>query len=383
MKAIFSLFCFLWVSTVHAIDGQALDKRISTYFSYSEQDLAPLTHLQSSKQMTQQELERWDRASLDLIYQEKANENAARIMAYLYVAQREAAYLSYRLRNCFEGSLDPVSKKTLGLFFPFLSARHSFDEDPYSNTLADIVLAKLKARLDEENHDTRLYERKIGEEYWSGKSPLIGFSTASWKPWIIKSGNQFRLPPLPSLNDPFWEEQIKAVKEAHRLITAEQKRAVYFWAGIGKGYLQTGNWIKMANDYMWNQHVEFSSLLLIRSILAMGIEDSTIAAFDSKYTYWVKRPHMMDDSIHPLVPVPNHPSYPSAHSVVSAASATILTYFFPKAKSLWSDLKKEAGESRIWGGIHFPIDNEAGFALGERVGEAVIRSVSVQDGKNG
>ncbi len=379
MRQMLYVFFLLCVCTVDAFEKQF--DRLPTYFKYTEQELAPLAPLQSTRQMTQSELSRWDRASLDLIYQEKAEEDAARITAYLYVAQREAAYLSYRLKHCFAGSLDPISKKALGLFFPFLSARQLPEEDPYSNMLAEIVLAKLKARLDEENHRTRFYDRKTGEEYWSGKSPYVGFSTASWKPWIIKSAHQFRLPPPPSLNDPFWKEQIQAVKEAVRSITAEQRRAVYVWAGIGKGALQTGNWVKIANEYMWNQNVEFSSLLFIRSILAMGIEDSTLAAFDSKYTYWIKRPHMMDGSIRPLIPVPNHPTYPSAHSVISATSAAILTYFFPQARTLWMDLAKEGGGSRIWGGIHFPIDNEAGFILGERVGEAVIESVSVQDEK--
>ena len=33
---------------------------------------------------------------------------------------------------------------------------------------------------------------------------------------------------------------------------------------------------------------------------------------------------------------------------------------------------KEAGDSRIWGGIHFPMDNEAGNALGRAVAGVFI-----------
>ncbi len=33
---------------------------------------------------------------------------------------------------------------------------------------------------------------------------------------------------------------------------------------------------------------------------------------------------------------------------------------------------KEAGDSRIWGGIHYPMDNQAGVTLGAAVANVVI-----------
>ena len=67
-------------------------------------------------------------------------------------------------------------------------------------------------------------------------------------------------------------------------------------------------------------------------------------------------------------------SYPSAHSCISTAAATVLGHLFPTDAERVQRIAEEAGESRIWGGIHFRSDVIAGTALGQAVGEAVIAS---------
>jgi membrane-associated phospholipid phosphatase len=42
---------------------------------------------------------------------------------------------------------------------------------------------------------------------------------------------------------------------------------------------------------------------------------------------------------------------------------------------------KEAGESRIWAGIHYRSDVEAGLALGEAVAQAVLTRVNEMTGQ--
>jgi hypothetical protein len=41
----------------------------------------------------------------------------------------------------------------------------------------------------------------------------------------------------------------------------------------------------------------------------------------------------------------------------------------------FSDAAKEAGMSRIYGGIHFPAANEHGLECGKKIGEYVTRSL--------
>ncbi|RUR04420.1 vanadium-dependent haloperoxidase [Legionella sp. km772] len=155
-------------------------------------------------------------------------------------------------------------------------------------------------------------------------------------------------------------------------ISPEQINQVIFWAGNPSTVTPPGIWLIFANDYMNLHQIELEKALYVRSILAMGIADSVIAVFNSKYTYWVKRPFMREPSIHTIMPTPNHPSYPAGHSTLSATAETLLSYFFPENSAKWKNLASIASEGRVWGGIHFPIDVEQGGLLGDKVGEAII-----------
>ena len=75
----------------------------------------------------------------------------------------------------------------------------------------------------------------------------------------------------------------------------------------------------------------------------------------------------MLSTIAPLFPVPNFPSYPSNHSTFSATRSEILAYLFPAHAEFIRGVGKEAGDSRIWAGIHYQMDNLAGVALGRSV----------------
>ena len=100
--------------------------------------------------------------------------------------------------------------------------------------------------------------------------------------------------------------------------------------------------------------------------------DAFIASQDGKFTYWYLRPHQLDPTIVPLFPVPNFPSYPSNHSTFSAARSEVLAYLFPTRADFVRALGKEAGDSRIWAGIHYPMDNDAGVALGRSVAQVFV-----------
>jgi PAP2 superfamily len=71
----------------------------------------------------------------------------------------------------------------------------------------------------------------------------------------------------------------------------------------------------------------------------------------------------------PLFPVPNFPTYPSNHSTYSADRSEILAYLFPTRADFIRAIGNEAGDSRIWAGIHFPMDNIAGKQLGRSVAQ--------------
>ena len=97
------------------------------------------------------------------------------------------------------------------------------------------------------------------------------------------------------------------------------------------------------------------------------------------YRTGIIRPNQLDPAIVPLFPVPNFPSYPSNHSTFSASRSEILAYLFPTRAVLARAIGKEAGDSRIWAGIHYQMDNVAGVNLGHSVA-AVFIARAQQDG---
>ena len=96
----------------------------------------------------------------------------------------------------------------------------------------------------------------------------------------------------------------------------------------------------------------------------------------------------MDSTWEPTIPTPPFPEYMSGHSAVSAAAATALTHLlgtvaFSDSTSValghavrhfdsFYAASDEAGLSRIYGGIHYPVANDAGKALGRCIGAKVI-----------
>ena len=142
------------------------------------------------------------------------------------------------------------------------------------------------------------------------------------------------------------------------------------------------------------------------ALLNVATADALIASWDAKYTYNFWRPVTAirfagDSSINPatvsdptwtpLIVTPNFPSYMSAHSTVSSAAAEILTSLFgrhyaftsarmacrasPGRTRSFDAAAAEAGQSRIYGGIHFQFDNQAGLATGHALGQFVFRNL--------
>ncbi len=73
-----------------------------------------------------------------------------------------------------------------------------------------------------------------------------------------------------------------------------------------------------------------------------------------------------------MVPTPNFPSYVSNAATLGMAPAVVLGHLFPREASRYIGLGAGVRESRLWAGIHFRSDIEAGWEIGRRVGAAVL-----------
>lgn len=58
----------------------------------------------------------------------------------------------------------------------------------------------------------------------------------------------------------------------------------------------------------------------------------------------------------------------------------ILSYFFPRETWKLRALAEECALSRLFGGVHYPIDNDEGLRLGRQMGKLVVNALRKQDG---
>ena len=117
----------------------------------------------------------------------------------------------------------------------------------------------------------------------------------------------------------------------------------------------------------------------VLAYLNMAIMDAGIACWDAKYYYHYPRPIQAVPGFKTILGTPNFPSYTSGHSTFSGAAADLLSKFFPEKQALCTQWALEASNSRIYGGIHYRYDCDAGLTAGKKVAEYVF-DIAINDG---
>jgi len=347
------------------------------YFSYSAEELKSLDELDTDKTITEEEVNNWVQVAFDLVKKTKKEIDFNRIYAYLFTAHRDAAALSHKSKNRLAGNLTEVSKKTICLLLPDDCSQIPLNaaSDPYSSKLAEIVFSKIKSRLEEEEAMIASNPLKSPPSNWSKDKHYFGRNFPNQKPWLLGTNNQFR-PEAPSAyTSTNIKIQIQELRNILSSVTKEQLDSAKKWEE-GRGTITTGGqWIAMANQYMTEHKIPLETALFIRSVLAMALSDATNAYSDSKYTYWKKRPKAQFPDLQTPLKTPSSPSYPSGHSTLGAAGAIIMDHYFPENQAQWDKTGSEIGHSRLWGGVHFPIDDQDGVELGRKIGNWVVQKI--------
>ncbi|HYX77113.1 MAG TPA: phosphatase PAP2 family protein [Gaiellaceae bacterium] len=77
-----------------------------------------------------------------------------------------------------------------------------------------------------------------------------------------------------------------------------------------------------------------------------------------------ERPNVAYADPKPLVHAPHDGSFPSGHATVSFACATVLSFYAPRAAPAFFVLAAAIAWSRVYVGVHYPLDVLGGAVLG-------------------
>lgn len=224
-------------------------------------------------------------------------------------------------------------------------------------------------------------------------------------PFALERADKFHPGPPPELTSDTYTEVFNEVKRlgffSSTTRTPEQTQIGMFWNGNIQDF-----WNEIAQTAALRRHLNLEHSARLFALLNISLADTTIAFFEAKYTYNFWRPVTAVQSAgtdgNPKTE-PNStwlplstktapdPSYPGAHSAISRAGATVLSFYFGNqfafdvtSESLpgvtrhftsFAGAADEAGVSRIYAGQHFRTDHVAGKNVGRQVAASIDRSI--------
>jgi len=244
---------------------------------------------------------------------------------------------------------------------------------------------------------------------------IFGAGWAAAQGFALEHPGQFRVPPPPPIDSAGYTRAFDEVKALGRFQsmtrTPDQTHIALWW----KDFVESSH-NRLARDLIVKERLSLEESTRLLALLNMGVFDAYVSSFDNKFHYNHWRPYtairwaandgnpdtMAEES---WTNTHRHtyafPSYPSAHGTACAAAMTAFIDAFgdqyafrmrtpavdiagpfsgkiemqPPIREFesFSAAAAQCGESRIYLGIHFRYDSEAGVRLGEQVGRNVLR----------
>jgi hypothetical protein len=343
---------------------------------------------------------RWNEIARTLVVKHRPNNPAAfRLFAYLAQAQYSAATIAEgRDVRTVPGAVAGASATLLAYVFPgeaqsldsivrveaaIAAAANSADASrpdvpvPFArgDTIGREAGRLIVARAQNDRFDAAFTGQiPSGPGLWVVRPPTTPLMPAlgQMRPFVLATASQYRSAPPPAFGSPEFQAALAEVRQVARTRTAEQTRIAQEWALPPGTILPAGAWNKAAVDLAVQARLTDRASARILAAMHGAMMDATIAVHDAKYTYWYIRPSQADTTITLAIGLPAHPSYPSNHTAASVAAARVLGAFFAEEAARLDAMAEEAGLSRLYGGIHYRFDIDAGAVLGRAVARATL-----------
>jgi hypothetical protein len=235
-----------------------------------------------------------------------------------------------------------------------------------------------------------------------GGCPAGGGAFFHWqnvRPFAIDSASQFRAEPPPPLATGVYSQdfnELQAVGDVNSTLRPQDRTDV---ARLYAAANPPSLWNAVLLQIVGTRDADITDTARTMALMNMAVSDAAVSVFDSKYWYRTWRPitaiprgaedgnrRTVASSFTPLIPTPCFPGYPSAHGSLSSAAVQVLeraygrsghfiTVQHPSVPGVaigYSDLSTmidDISDARVYGGIHFRYDQDAGERQGHAVGQ--------------
>lgn len=285
----------------------------------------------------------------------------------------------------------------------------------------------------EVNYYLGRYDRRADSLRWSPTGPFYGASPgpafASFdrclypghgriKPWTMKSGSQFRVAGFYDAAGPEFAEEFDTIRRLggmnSSVRTADESEIALFWEDGPWGITPPGHMIYIAMQLLQDRGLSFIELARAFALIGMTQCDASICAWDNKYHYDIVRPEsairvrapafrnpdrrvVLEPDWQSYIPTPEFPAYTSGHSTFGAAAAEMIALLLGRDdvafsgrspdEVLWPQLQgvtrswtslshmaDENGLSRLYGGVHWALDNDQGLKSGRALARHAFHS---------
>lgn len=308
--------------------------------------------------------------------------SALRVDTYLALAQlraAEAAAAGTRPHPPVSAAIGGASVAVLRAFFPLdvaeveaaLDAQEAADPwpgDKHENFAAGEAIGRaIGARVltfaqSDRAGLTDPGTPPVGPGFWIANGPpLRGFLGA--RPFYLRSTDELRPVPPPAFGSTEFAAALAEIRRFSDTRTAEQTALAVYWH-VNQSPVSNAAFNALARELIVTYRRSDAEAARVLFLMYSAGFDAAIGCFDAKYVYWLIRPSQADPAITLAVPLPNHPSYPSAHSCVDGAFSGVLAAAFPSERDRLEQTAQEASESRLYAGLHYRFDKEAGLTLG-------------------
>jgi len=222
----------------------------------------------------------------------------------------------------------------------------------------------------------------------------------NWKdvtPFGIPSAADFILGPPPSLTGGEYAKDYNEVKTVGSVGSTarpqDRSDVARFYAASSPTFVMNS----AARQVAAAQGRSLSENAHDLALLNMAISDSLVVSFATKYTHNFWRPetaiHASGEAFVPYITTPCFPSYPSNHASGSNGGAEVLRRMYgggghaitmsnPNVPSIsaivlqytsFKQITDDVDDARVYGGIHFRFEQEAGGRLGRNVATYITK----------